>query len=117
MVAEVAVADEIAAAAADGQSPAAPVAVVRGVSALSDDGSTVRQLLRPGASDLFCPGPPEALELGRQQTSLLRRSVRRFSTDPVARRPQRLRSPSPRQPITQPTDSCGCRHRPSARGC
>ncbi|KAF3410453.1 nitroreductase family protein, partial [Mycobacterium tuberculosis variant bovis] len=50
---------------------------------VSDDGSTARQLLRPGANDLFWLGTAEALELGRQQAQLLRRSVRRFSTDPV----------------------------------
>lgn len=84
VVTEVAVADEIAAAAdlVKGKLTATPVAVVRGFG-VSDDGSTARQLLRPGANDLFWLGTAEALELGRQQAQLLRRSVRRFSTDPV----------------------------------
>ncbi len=59
-----------------------PVAVVRGLS-VPDDGSTARQLLRPGAEDLFWLGADEAIELGRQQAQLLRRSVRWFSAQPV----------------------------------
>ncbi|OSC43093.1 coenzyme F420-0:L-glutamate ligase [Mycobacterium decipiens] len=84
VVTEVAVADELAAAAdlVKGKLTATPVAVVRGFS-VADDGSTARQLLRTGADDLFWLGTAEALELGRQQAQLLRRSVRRFSGDPV----------------------------------
>lgn len=85
LVTEIAVADEVAAAAdlVKGKLTALPVAVVRGLSAVADDGSTARQLLRPGEDDLFWLGTAEALELGRQQAQLLRRSVRRFSTEPV----------------------------------
>lgn len=84
VVTEVAVADEIAAAAdlVKGKLTGMPVAVVRGLS-VPDDGSTARQLLRPGAEDLFWLGTAEAIELGRQQAQLLRRSVRRFSEAPV----------------------------------
>jgi coenzyme F420-0:L-glutamate ligase/coenzyme F420-1:gamma-L-glutamate ligase len=57
--------------------------VVRGLS-VTDDGTTARQLLRPGEEDLFWLGTTEALELGRRQAQLLRRSVRRFSDEPVA---------------------------------
>src|SRR5258705_5750121 len=84
VVTEIAVADEVAAAAdlVKGKLTAMPVAVVRGVS-VADDGSTARQLLRPGDEDLFWLGTAEALELGRQQAQMLRRSVRRFGTQPV----------------------------------
>lgn len=84
VVTEVAVADEIAAAAdlVKGKLTAMPVAVVRGLS-VPDDGSTARHLLRPGAEDLFWLGTSEAIDLGRRQAQLLRRSVRRFSDEPV----------------------------------
>ncbi|GAB7149822.1 coenzyme F420-0:L-glutamate ligase [Mycobacterium riyadhense] len=84
VVTEIAVADEIAAAAdlVKGKLNGMPVAVVRGLS-VPDDGSTARQLLRPGAEDLFWLGADEAIELGRQQAQLLRRSVRWFSAQPV----------------------------------
>ncbi|OBH52034.1 coenzyme F420-0:L-glutamate ligase [Mycobacterium mantenii] len=87
LVTEVAVADEIAAAAdlVKGKLTAMPVAVVRGLSShvVTDDGSTARQLLRPGTEDLFWLGTAEALEMGRREAQLLRRSVRRFSAEPV----------------------------------
>lgn len=84
LVTEVAVADEIAAAAdlVKGKLTNIPVAVVRGLS-LPDDGSTARALLRPGEEDLFWLGTEEAMQLGRTQAQLLRRSVRRFGPDPV----------------------------------
>lgn len=84
VVTEIALADEIAAAAdlVKGKLTALPVAVVRGL-AVADDGSTARQLLRPGSEDLFWLGTAEAVELGRRQAQLLRRSVRRFSAEPV----------------------------------
>ncbi|MCG5431628.1 coenzyme F420-0:L-glutamate ligase [Mycobacterium sp. MYCO198283] len=84
VVTEVAVADEIAAAAdlVKGKLTGVPVAVVRGLD-LPDDGSTARQLLRPGEEDLFWLGTAEAIALGRRQAQLLRRSVRRFTADPV----------------------------------
>ena len=84
IVTEVAIADEIAAAAdlVKGKLTATPVAVVRGLT-IADDGSTARQLLRPGDEDLFWLGTAEALDMGRQQAQLLRRSVRRFSDEPV----------------------------------
>ena len=85
VVTEVAVADEIAAAAdlVKGKLTGIPVAVVRGLT-LRDDGSNARTLLRPGEEDLFWLGTEEALALGRGQAQLLRRSVRRFSAEPVA---------------------------------
>lgn len=84
LVTEVAIADEVAAAAdlVKGKLTAMPVAVVRGLS-VADDGSTARRLLRPGTEDLFWLGTAEALELGRRQAQLSRRSVRRFSGEPV----------------------------------
>jgi len=87
VVTEIAIADEIAAAAdlVKGKLTAMPVAVVRGLSRniTADDGTTARDLLRPGDEDLFWLGTAEALEMGRQQAQLLRRSVRRFSDEPV----------------------------------
>jgi coenzyme F420-0:L-glutamate ligase/coenzyme F420-1:gamma-L-glutamate ligase len=84
VVTEVAVADEIAAAAdlVKGKLTGIPIAVVRGLP-LGDDGSTARALLRSGEDDLFWLGTAEAIEKGRQQAQLLRRSVRRFSAEPV----------------------------------
>jgi coenzyme F420-0:L-glutamate ligase/coenzyme F420-1:gamma-L-glutamate ligase len=83
-VTEVAVADEIAAAAdlVKGKLTGVPVAVVRGL-ALRDNGSSARELVRPRADDLFWLGTAEALERGRRQAQLLRRSVRLFSAEPV----------------------------------
>ncbi|MCV7178511.1 coenzyme F420-0:L-glutamate ligase [Mycolicibacterium sphagni] len=84
LVTEVAVADEIAAAAdlVKGKLTAVPVAVVRGLD-LDDDGSTAAGLLRGGEDDLFWLGTAESIELGRQQAQLLRRSVRHFAPEPV----------------------------------
>jgi coenzyme F420-0:L-glutamate ligase/coenzyme F420-1:gamma-L-glutamate ligase len=84
IVTEIAVADEVAAAAdlVKGKLTGIPVAVVRGLP-VSDDGSTARQLVRPGAEDLFWLGTAEAVELGRRQAQLLRRSVRQFADEPV----------------------------------
>lgn len=84
IVTEIAVADEIAAAAdlVKGKLTAVPVAVVRGLS-LRDDGSSARNLVRAGEEDLFWLGTEEALALGRSQAQLLRRSVRTFDSEPV----------------------------------
>jgi len=83
-VTEVAVADEIAAAAdlVKGKLTGLPVAVVRGLK-LRDNGSNARTLVRAGEEDLFWLGTEEALILGRQQAQLLRRSVRAFTAEPV----------------------------------
>jgi coenzyme F420-0:L-glutamate ligase len=64
---EVAVADELAAAAelAKGKLTAVPVAVVRGLSPV-DDPRGARALLRPAAEDLFRLGTAEAIEEGRR---------------------------------------------------
>jgi coenzyme F420-0:L-glutamate ligase / coenzyme F420-1:gamma-L-glutamate ligase len=89
IVTEIAVADEIAAAAdlVKGKLTDIPVAVVRGLR-LPDDGSTARTLVRAGDEDLFWLGTEEAIALGlqkgRSQAQLLRRSVRRFTAEPVA---------------------------------
>lgn len=84
IVTEIAIADEIAAAAdlVKGKLTAIPVAVVRGL-VLHDDGSNGRTLVRAGEEDLFWLGTSEALAMGRAQAQLLRRSVRRFTDDPV----------------------------------
>ncbi|GAB7071603.1 coenzyme F420-0:L-glutamate ligase [Mycolicibacterium hodleri] len=84
VVTEVAVADEIAAAAdlVKGKLTGIPVAVVRGLT-LRDDGSNGRSLVRAGEEDLFWLGTEEAIAVGRGQAQLLRRSVRAFSAEPV----------------------------------
>jgi coenzyme F420-0:L-glutamate ligase/coenzyme F420-1:gamma-L-glutamate ligase len=88
VVTEVAVADEIAAAAdlVKGKLTGIPVAVVRGL-ALHDDGSNGRTLVRAGDEDLFWLGTEESIRMGEQrgrlQAQLLRRSVRRFGQEPV----------------------------------
>ncbi|MBW4716233.1 coenzyme F420-0:L-glutamate ligase [Saccharothrix obliqua] len=83
-VTEVAVADEIAAAAdlVKGKLGGVPVAVVRGLP-VADDGSTARDLTRPVADDLFHLGVEEAVARGRAEALLVRRSVRSFTDEPV----------------------------------
>jgi coenzyme F420-0:L-glutamate ligase/coenzyme F420-1:gamma-L-glutamate ligase len=83
-VTQVAVADELAAAAdlAKGKLGGVPVAVVRGLTP-HDDGSTARDLLRGGEEDLFWLGTAEAIERGHREALLLRRSVRTFAEIPV----------------------------------
>ncbi|MEU4444108.1 coenzyme F420-0:L-glutamate ligase [Actinosynnema sp. NPDC050801] len=85
VVTEVAVADEIAAAAdlVKGKLGAVPVAVVRGL-VVVDDGSSARDLARPVAEDLFRLGTAEAVAQGRAEAVLLRRSVRSFTSAPVS---------------------------------
>ncbi|RKT72408.1 coenzyme F420-0:L-glutamate ligase/coenzyme F420-1:gamma-L-glutamate ligase [Saccharothrix variisporea] len=84
VVTEVAVADEVAAAAdlVKGKLGAVPVAVVRGLTP-SDDGSSARDLVRPIEDDLFRLGVEEAVAQGRAEAVLVRRSVRSFTADPV----------------------------------
>ncbi|MDT5009040.1 MAG: dehydro coenzyme reductase / coenzyme F420-0:L-glutamate ligase / coenzyme [Mycobacterium sp.] len=84
VVTEVAVADEIAAAAdlVKGKLTGIPVAVVRGLP-IADDGSSAARLIRRGDEDLFHLGAEEAAAEGRKQALLLRRSVRRFASEPV----------------------------------
>lgn len=84
VVTEVAVADEIAAAAdlVKGKLGAVPVAVLRGYCPV-DNGSTAADLVRPGEDDLFSLGTAEALRQGRREALLRRRSVRQFSDAPV----------------------------------
>src|SRR5690606_20706905 len=68
---------------------AVPVAVVRGLTP-TDDGSTATDLVRAGTDDLFWLGTAEALQRGREEAVLLRRSVRSFTADPVD--PEKIRS-------------------------
>ena len=89
-VTEVALADELAAAAdlVKGKLGGVPVAVVRGTAPV-DDGSVARDLIRPLDDDLFALGTEEALAQGRREAVLLRRSVRDFAdaaVDPAALR-------------------------------
>ncbi|MBF6452180.1 coenzyme F420-0:L-glutamate ligase [Nocardia cyriacigeorgica] len=90
-VTQVAIADELAAAAdlVKGKLGGVPVAVVRGLP-LTDDASSAADLVRRGTDDLFWLGTAEAIELGRSQAVLLRRSVREFAADPVD--PERVRA-------------------------
>lgn len=83
-VTEVAIADELAAAAdlVKGKLGAVPIAVVRGF-ASEDDGSTAHDLVRGGVDDLFWLGTAESMEQGRGEALLLRRSVREFGDEAV----------------------------------
>lgn len=85
VVTDIAVADELAAAAdlVKGKLAGVPVAVVRGLP-LADDGSTARDLVREPDADLFRLGADDARALGRAEALLTRRSVRSFSPEPVA---------------------------------
>jgi coenzyme F420-0:L-glutamate ligase / coenzyme F420-1:gamma-L-glutamate ligase len=84
-VTEVAVADEVAGAAdlVKGKLGGVPVAVVRGLRIGERNPSTARDLLRPVDEDLFRLGTNEAIEQGRREAVLLRRSVRAFDDTPV----------------------------------
>jgi coenzyme F420-0:L-glutamate ligase/coenzyme F420-1:gamma-L-glutamate ligase len=79
-VTEIAVADEIAAAAelVKGKSDGVPVAVVRGLE-YDDDGRGADALVRPSAMDWFRLGTDDA----HRTTLALRRTVREFSDAPV----------------------------------
>lgn len=83
-VTEIAVADELSAAAdlVKGKLGGVPVAVVRGMT-LVDDGSTARRLVRPVAEDMFRLGTAEAIAQGRREAVPARRSVRRFTDEAV----------------------------------
>ncbi len=80
IVTDIAVVDELAAAAdlVKGKLGEIPVAVVRGLRP-RENGTTARDLVRPGAEDLFWLGTTEAIDLGRRQAQLMRRSVRRYA--------------------------------------
>ncbi|KAA0928288.1 MULTISPECIES: coenzyme F420-0:L-glutamate ligase [Rhodococcus] len=84
VVTEVAIADELAAAGdlVKGKLGGVPIAVVRGLTPV-DDGSTAATLLRGGEDDLFWLGTAEALDRGRREALLRRRSVRSFTDEPV----------------------------------
>ena len=84
LVTEVAMADELAGAAdlVKGKLGGLPVAVVRGLRPV-DDGSTARELVRPLDEDMFWLGTDEAIDRGRREAVLLRRSTRDFTEDPV----------------------------------
>lgn len=79
-VTEIAVADELAAAAelVKGKSDGVPVAIVRGL-ALPDDGRGATALVRPQEQDWFRLGTVEA----QQSAVALRRTVRAFTPDAV----------------------------------
>ena len=81
-VTEIAVADELAAAAelVKGKATGVPVAVVRGLE-LPDDGRDATALVRPAGQDLFRLGTVEA----QQQAVGMRRTVRSFTDAPVDR--------------------------------
>ena len=79
-VTEIAVADEVAAAAelVKGKTDAVPVAIVRGLR-YDDDGRGAAALIRPAEQDWFRLGTVEA----QQQAVRLRRTVRAFRAEPV----------------------------------
>jgi coenzyme F420-0:L-glutamate ligase/coenzyme F420-1:gamma-L-glutamate ligase len=83
-ITEIAVADEVAAAAdlVKGKVGGVPVAVVRGL-LIGENPGTARDLVRPVDEDLFRLGTAEAIEQGRREAVLLRRSIRAFADTPV----------------------------------
>ena len=85
LVTEVAVADEVAAAAdlVKGKLGGVPVAVVRGLAHLVGPGLSAGGLVRPVEEDLFWLGTTEALARGAREAVPARRSVRAFASDPV----------------------------------
>ncbi|MGW0036539.1 coenzyme F420-0:L-glutamate ligase [Gordonia sp. NPDC003376] len=84
IVTDIAVADEIAAAAdlVKGKLAGVPVAVVRGLT-ITDDNSSATDLIRPIGEDLFRLGTEEAVAQGRLEALLTRRSIRSFADSPV----------------------------------
>lgn len=84
VVTDIAVADELAGAAdlVKGKLDGVPVAVVRGWTP-ADDGSTARDLVRDLEDDMFRLGVEEAIDRGRREAILTRRSVRSFADGPV----------------------------------
>ena len=94
VVTQVAVGDELAAAGdlVKGKLAAVPVAVARGVSgpvrsAATEPGADppgAQSLIRPAEEDLFRLGTDLAIEQGRREAVLLRRTVRTFTGEPVA---------------------------------
>ena len=85
MVTEVALADEVAAAAdlVKGKLGGVPVALLRGLASMAKDGSTAIELIRPLGEDMFWLGTAEALAQGRREAVPARRSVREFTAEPV----------------------------------
>jgi coenzyme F420-0:L-glutamate ligase / coenzyme F420-1:gamma-L-glutamate ligase len=88
LVTEVALADELAAAAdlVKGKLGGLPVAVVRGLHPV-DDGSTARDLVRPLDEDMFWLGTDEAIargvSQGRREAALLGQDAPTFTDDPA----------------------------------
>jgi len=89
IVTQVAVGDELAAAGdlVKGKLGQIPVAVARGLArpaaALDSEHGTARSLIRPRDEDLFRLGTDLAIEQGRREAVLLRRTVREFTDQPV----------------------------------
>ncbi len=81
------IADEVAGAAdlVKGKLSWAPVAVVRGLSAYvtDDDGPGATVLVRRASDDMFRLGTAEAVAEGRRTAAAARRTVRRFTDEPV----------------------------------
>ena len=89
VVTQVAIGDELAAAGdlVKGKLSQVPVAVARGMTRPGgqpdSEHRTARSLLRPRDEDLFRLGTDLAVEQGRQEAVLLRRTVREFADAPV----------------------------------
>ena len=121
IVTEIAVADEIAAAAdlVKGKLTDIPVAVVRGL-ALQDNGSNARTLLRPARRTCsgWAPRKPSRSAAPRPSCCGVRcgDSATNLSRQSSSRPRSPKRSPRPRPTTPGRCDSCGCRTRPRACG-
>ena len=123
VVTEVAVADELAAAAdlVKGKLTGIPVAVVRGLT-LHDDGTNGRTLVRAGEEDLFWLGTEEALDLGQASgpaAATLGPPLRARSSRSRPRRGRRRRGADRSRPAPHPTGAVrlDARRRCQARDC
>jgi coenzyme F420-0:L-glutamate ligase / coenzyme F420-1:gamma-L-glutamate ligase len=83
----IALADEIAAAAdlIKGKTSGRPIAIIRGLEryVTVEDGPGSAPLIRDADEDLFTLGTAEARMMGRCEAASLRRTVRKFTDDPV----------------------------------
>lgn len=101
LVTQVCIADEIASATdlVKGKLSSTPVAIVRGYSFTANHTAHAKDIIRDASVDLFGLGVEEARLQGQQQAPLLRRSVRKFISDPV---PENILTKAVQHALTAP---------------